>query len=119
MPDRRPPARLKRIYDAPSPEDGRRVLVDRVWPRGVSKERAELDLWCKDVAPSTELRKWYGHDPEKFEEFRSRYLAELKAPAAVAALADLAATQGPLTLLTASHAVAISQAAVLVDLLNG
>ena len=111
--------RIKRVYDAPSPEDGRRVLVDRVWPRGVSKERAELDLWCKDVAPSTELRKWYGHDPEKFEEFRSRYLAELKAPAAAAALADLGATRGPLTLLTASHAVAISQAAVLVDLLNG
>lgn len=114
-----PDVRVKRIYDAPAPDDGRRVLVDRVWPRGVSKQRAELDLWCKDVAPSTELRKWYGHDPDKFTEFRRRYLAELEAPAAVAALADLSATDGALTLLTASAAVHISQAAVLAGVLGG
>jgi len=120
MPERRhPDVRVKRIYDAPAPEDGRRVLVDRVWPRGVSKEHAELALWCKDVAPSTELRKWYGHDPDKFTEFRARYLKELETAGAAEALADLAATDGRLTLLTASKAVDISQAAVLADLLRG
>jgi uncharacterized protein YeaO (DUF488 family) len=68
----------KRIYDAPSPEDGCRILVDRLWPRGVSKERAELDYWMRDIAPSTELRKWYAHDPEHYEEFRARYWLELE-----------------------------------------
>ncbi|HZY76465.1 MAG TPA: DUF488 family protein [Jatrophihabitantaceae bacterium] len=119
MPDQGPDVRVKRIYDAPAAGDGRRVLVDRVWPRGVSKERAALDLWCKDVAPSAELRKWFGHDPEKFDEFRARYLKELEQPDAVAALADLRGTEGVLTLLTASQAVAISQAAVLADVLGG
>jgi uncharacterized protein YeaO (DUF488 family) len=69
--------RLKRAYDAPSDDDGTRILVERLWPRGVSKEAAAIDLWLKEVAPSTQLRKWYGHDPEKWEEFRKRYLAEL------------------------------------------
>jgi uncharacterized protein YeaO (DUF488 family) len=119
MPDPAPNVQVKRIYDAHAKDDGRRVLVDRVWPRGVSKERAGLDLWCKDVAPSTELRKWYGHDPDKFAEFRRRYLTELEEPAAVDALADLRATKGRLTLLTASHAVDISQATVLADVLGG
>jgi uncharacterized protein YeaO (DUF488 family) len=119
MPDGHPTVRVKRIYDAPDAGDGRRVLVDRVWPRGVSKERAALDLWCKDVAPSTELRKWYGHDPDKFDRFRERYVKELEEPSAVEALADLRATEGVLTLLTASQAVGISQAAVLADVLGG
>jgi uncharacterized protein YeaO (DUF488 family) len=113
-----PDVRVKRIYDAPASEDGRRVLVDRVWPRGVSKQRAALDLWCKDVAPSTELRKWYGHDPDRFAEFRRRYVKELKAQSAVDALADLKETDGVLTLLTAAQAVDISQAAVLADVLT-
>ena len=69
---------VKRIYEEPSPSDGARVLVDRLWPRGISKERANLTLWAKDVAPSTELRKWYDHDPAKFEEFTSKYKSELK-----------------------------------------
>ncbi|WAX55180.1 DUF488 family protein [Jatrophihabitans cynanchi] len=111
--------RVKRIYDDPVPDDGRRVLVDRVWPRGVSKERAALDLWCKDVAPSTELRKWYGHDPDKQKEFAARYRAELAAQPAAGALADLRATHGPLTLLTATHELGLSQAQVLADTLNG
>jgi uncharacterized protein YeaO (DUF488 family) len=119
MPDDQSSVRVKRIYDAPAAGDGRRVLVDRVWPRGVSKERAALDLWCKDVAPSTELRKWYGHDPERFDRFRERYLKELEQPAAAAAMADLRATDGVLTLLTASQAVHISQAAVLAGVLGG
>jgi uncharacterized protein YeaO (DUF488 family) len=69
--------RLKRAYDAPSDDDGTRILVERLWPRGVSKKEAAIDLWLKEVAPSTPLRKWYGHDPDKWEEFRKRYRAEL------------------------------------------
>jgi uncharacterized protein YeaO (DUF488 family) len=69
--------RLKRAYEEPSKDDGTRILVERLWPRGVSKEKAAIDLWLKEVAPSTELRKWYGHDPDRWEEFRRRYRAEL------------------------------------------
>jgi len=72
--------RVRRVYDTPAPDDGNRVLVDRIWPRGLAKARAGLDEWCKHVAPSTELRKWYNHDPARFEEFSSRYHAELKLP---------------------------------------
>ncbi len=71
--------RLKRAYDSPGPEDGLRVLVERLWPRGVRKEDARIDLWLKDAAPSQALRKWYAHDAEKWDEFRRRYLAELEA----------------------------------------
>lgn len=69
---------LKRVYEKPAKTDGTRVLVDRLWPRGLTKQRAAVDLWLKEIAPSTELRKWFGHDPEKWKEFRSRYRAELK-----------------------------------------
>jgi uncharacterized protein YeaO (DUF488 family) len=69
--------RLKRAYDAPAANDGYRVLVDRLWPRGVSKEDLEIDLWLKEIAPSDDLRKWFGHDPEKWEEFKKRYFREL------------------------------------------
>ena len=71
--------RVKRIYEAPAPDDGARVLVDRVWPRGVSKEEADLALWLKDIAPSTALRKWFGHDPARWDEFQKRYREELDA----------------------------------------
>lgn len=71
--------RLKRAYEPARPEDGCRILVERLWPRGVSKEAAQIDLWAKEAAPSTELRKWFGHDPEKWAEFRRRYRAELRA----------------------------------------
>jgi uncharacterized protein YeaO (DUF488 family) len=70
--------KLKRVYEDPSPEDGLRVLVDRLWPRGLTKERAAVDIWLKDVAPSTELRKWFGHDPDKWKEFQTRYRKELR-----------------------------------------
>ncbi len=95
--------------------------MDRVWPRGLSKERADLDRWCKAVAPSTELRKWYSHDPDKLAEFTKRYLGELEEPERAGALAELheTARHGTLTLLTASKRSDISQAAVLADLLNG
>jgi uncharacterized protein YeaO (DUF488 family) len=107
--------RIERIYEKPSSQDGRRVLVDRLWPRGVSKERAKLDDWCKEVAPSDELRRWYGHDPERFEEFAARYRAELAEGEQAEALARLAAEakSGTVTLLTATRDPEISQAAVL------
>jgi len=69
--------KVKRVYDAPDAGDGRRILVDRLWPRGLTKEKAKIDYWAKDVAPSNELRKWYGHEPGKWEEFKKRYFAEL------------------------------------------
>ncbi|HUY84929.1 MAG TPA: DUF488 domain-containing protein [Candidatus Dormibacteraeota bacterium] len=71
--------RLKRVYEPYEAQDGRRILVDRLWPRGLTKERAHIDLWLKDIAPSTELRQWFGHDPAKWPEFQKRYKAELKA----------------------------------------
>ena len=112
--------RLRRVYDDPSPDDGVRVLVDRVWPRGLTRAAVHLDEWTKDIAPSTQLRRWYGHRPERFTEFRRRYLIELRAaqPAAtVDRLRELART-GPVTLLTATRDVEHSQAAVLSDLLR-
>ena len=112
--------RLRRIYDAPKPDDGIRVLVDRLWPRGVSRPRALLDEWCKDVAPSPELRGWYHHDRELFGEFSRRYIEELSNPVPAAALAhlkELVRQQRPLTLLTAAKNPEISHAAVLLRLL--
>jgi uncharacterized protein YeaO (DUF488 family) len=111
---------IKRVYDEPQPDDGRRVLIDRIWPRGLSKERAHVDLWLKEVAPSTELRKWFGHDPEKFAEFRTRYEAELSSGPAQEALTQLRdlAEQGPLTLLFAAHDTEHNNAVVLRDLLT-
>ena len=112
--------RVRRVYAAPSPSDGARVLVDRIWPRGLRKDAAHLDEWAKDAAPSTELRQWYGHDPAKFDEFRRRYLDELSGSAQrkeLGRLRALAAT-GPVTLLTATRAVDISQAAVLAQVLG-
>lgn len=112
--------RIARVYDEPSPAGGARVLVDRLWPRGLSKESAALDEWLRDVAPSNELRKWYGHDPKLFDEFKDRYRAELAESPAAEALAALRemCERGPVTLLTASKALDISQAAVLADLLS-
>ncbi len=115
-----PEIRVRRVYDAPSPADGARVLVDRIWPRGLRKDAAHLTEWAKDAAPSTELRQWYGHDPEKFSEFRRRYLDELSGRvqrAELGKLRALAAT-GPVTLLTATRDVDISQAAVLAQVLR-
>jgi uncharacterized protein YeaO (DUF488 family) len=108
------------VYDAPEPDDGQRVLVDRLWPRGLSKARAALTDWCKEVAPSTELRKWYGHDPDRYEEFAERYRAELDDPEHADALARLKklAGHGRLTLLTAAKRSDISEATVLADLLT-
>ena len=111
---------VRRVYDEPEDSDGARVLVDRIWPRGMTKVRAALNEWCKDVAPSTELRKWYSHDPAKFEEFTRRYVVELEQAdrgRALQRLRNLAADRR-LTLLTASKDVDISEAAVLAAILN-
>ena len=111
---------VKRMYDEVGHNDGTRVLVDRVWPRGVSKQDARLDDWNKDVAPSSELRKWFGHDPEKFEEFSRRYREELETDQGREALQRLrdAPTGKRLTLLTATKDIEHSQVAVLRDLLS-
>jgi len=116
-----PDVRVRRVYDEPSPGDGTRVLVDRLWPRGLTKQQAALDEWVKDVAPSTELRRWYGHDPAKFGEFCRRYTDELShgtPRTALEHLAALAATGGAVTLLTATRDVDHSQAEVLAGLLR-
>jgi uncharacterized protein YeaO (DUF488 family) len=111
---------VRRVYEPPDPDDGQRVLVDRLWPRGLGKERARLDDWCKEIAPSNELRKWYGHDPDRYAEFARRYRPELGDPERAAALAHLRelAGNGRLTLLTATKRSDISEAAVLAGLLG-
>ena len=110
--------RVRRIYDPPEQGDGTRVLVDRVWPRGLRKADAPYDEWVKDVAPSTELRTWYGHDPDRFEEFRRRYRSELDGSQALDRLRELA-RDGDLTLLTATRSPEHSQARVLCEILGG
>ena len=115
-------AHIERIYDlAPRSGPCQRVLVDRLWPRGISKASADLDDWCKDVAPSTELRRWYGHRVERFEEFARLYRQELEVPPASDALAllRLAADSDGVTPVTATRDVAHSGARVLEDLLGG
>ena len=111
---------VRRVYDPPEANDGQRVLVDRLWPRGLSKERAHIDEWRKDIAPSNDLRKWYGHDPHQYAEFARRYRAELDDPERAAALVHLRelASHGRLTLLTATKRSDISEAAVLAELLG-
>jgi uncharacterized protein YeaO (DUF488 family) len=111
--------RVVRVYDEPVAGEYR-VLVDRVWPRGITKEAARLDLWLKDVAPSTELRHWYGHAPERFEEFRRRYEGELAEPPAADALRRLEELVGGhrVVLVTSTRDVPHSHAAVLASLLN-
>jgi uncharacterized protein YeaO (DUF488 family) len=110
---------VRRIYDDPMPNDGTRVLVDRIWPRGMSKARAHLDEWCQQIAPSTELRTWYRHDRTLFDEFARRYRDELTEPGPAALLVHLnqLSRQQMLTLLTATKEVDISEAAVLADLI--
>lgn len=102
-PDRVGAFRVRRVYDDPSPDDGFRVLVDRLWPRGVSKERAELDLWLKEVAPSTELRQWFHHEDPPFAEFRARYEEELAANPAVEELREVGRAHPVVTLLVGAR----------------
>jgi uncharacterized protein YeaO (DUF488 family) len=111
---------VRRVYDPKKRCDGTRVLVDRIWPRGLTKAKADLHEWCKEVAPSTELRKWYRHDPQRFNEFVRRYHVELKQPERSDALAHLRdlAKKRTLTLLTATKEPEISEAEVLAEMLR-
>jgi uncharacterized protein YeaO (DUF488 family) len=110
--------RLKRAYEPASPSDGYRVLIDRLWPRGLSKKRAQLDEWEKELPPSTELRKWFGHEPSRFPEFRRRYISELRRKRQ--RLTDLRrrARQGALTLVYSAHDTEHNDAVVLADVLR-
>lgn len=110
--------RIKRIYDDPVADDGYRVLVDRIWPRGVSKERARLDRWVKDVAPTTTLRSWFGHQDSKWAEFQERYRAELAKNQAVDELRGIIADNADVTLLFSARNEAQNQAVVLRDFLS-
>ena len=109
--------KLKRAYEPPSRADGERVLVERLWPRGIRKEALELDEWAKEIAPSAALRKWFGHDPERWSEFKRRYRAELKRKAASERLHQLAerAAAGTLTLVFSTHDAEHNNAVVLRD----
>lgn len=110
--------RIKRTYDPPAPGDGRRFLVERLWPRGVKKDDLGLDAWLRDVAPSTELRKWFGHQVERWDEFRARYRAELDANADALAPLFAAARRGTITLLYSAHDEQHNSAVVLRDYLQ-
>lgn len=111
--------RLKRAYQPPTRDDGVRILIDRLWPRGMTKKSAAIDEWFKDVAPSTELRQWFGHDPSRWEEFRRRYARELRrSPEHLDKLRDRA-RQGPITLVFSAHDEIHNDAVVLRDLLLG
>jgi uncharacterized protein YeaO (DUF488 family) len=109
---------IKRVYEEPDPADGLRMLVDRLWPRGLTKEKARIDIWLKDIAPSTELRKWFGHDPAKWTEFQARYRQELKSKSDL--LADLKekAAKGRVTLLYGAKDEVHNEAVVLQALLQ-
>jgi uncharacterized protein YeaO (DUF488 family) len=111
--------RLKRAYDPPSRDDGTRILVDRLWPRGISKEKAALDQWMKEIAPSTELRTWFAHDPKRWTEFRRRYTKELRRHSDLVAELRSLARAGSVTLVYAAHDEAHNDAVVLRDLLLG
>jgi len=117
----KPKVQVRRAYEEAAPQDGTRVLVDRIWPRGLTKDKAHLDEWCKQIAPSTALRKWYGHDPARFAEFARRYRAELEESERAEALQHLRelAKKQTLTLLTATKHAEISEAVVLADLVRG
>lgn len=105
--------RLKRIYEEPAPEDGLRVLVDRVWPRGISREAARIDRWLRELAPSTELRKWFGHKPDRFEAFRTKYEQELTPHSELLASLREEARSGTVTLLFGAKDVEHNNAVVL------
>jgi uncharacterized protein YeaO (DUF488 family) len=110
--------RLKRAYEPAGVEDGYRVLIDRLWPRGVSREKAKLDAWERELAPGTELRRWFGHDPARFEEFRRRYVEELQNERPRLAALRRRAREGTLTLVYAAHDEENNDAVVLAEVLR-
>jgi uncharacterized protein YeaO (DUF488 family) len=109
---------LKRVYDPAEPTDGHRVLIDRLWPRGVSRDRAQLDDWVKELAPSKELRQWFGHEPERFDEFRLRYIQELRDQRPRLTSLRRRAREGRLTLVYAAHDAEHNDAVVLAEVLR-
>jgi uncharacterized protein YeaO (DUF488 family) len=110
--------RIKRVYSEPEEKDGERILVDRLWPRGLTKEKAKVDLWLKEIAPSNELRKWFSHDPKKWPEFKRKYLEELKTLNEPTALLRQEASQGTITLLYGARDEEHNEAVVLLELLQ-
>jgi uncharacterized protein YeaO (DUF488 family) len=114
----KPSIQIKRVYDGSKPDDGLRILIDRLWPRGLSKSALKLDAWVKHLSPTNELRKWYQHDPDKFAEFRLRYMAELKAQGEPLAELRKAVRGHTVTLLTATKELDLSHATVLRELLG-
>ena len=111
--------RIKRVYDPPEPSDGYRVLVDRLWPRGITRERAQLDEWARELAPSSELRRWFGHDPARFEEFRRRYAAELAAHPEKLEELRARARAGTLTLVYSARDTEHNDAVAAAEVLRG
>ena len=109
---------VKRIYEAPEHQDGYRVLIDRVWPRGVSRKRAQIDEWARELAPSDALRRWFGHDPDRFEEFRSRYRGELKGQRERVAELRRRAKTGPLTIIYSARDREHNNAVVLAEIVR-
>jgi uncharacterized protein YeaO (DUF488 family) len=109
---------IKRVYDPPAPSDGYRVLIDRLWPRGITRERAHLDEWARELAPSSELRRWFGHDPARFEEFRRRYDAELAAHGEKLRELRSRARTGTLTLVYSARDTRHNDAVVIAELLR-
>ena len=109
--------RTKRAYEAPAPQDGTRILIDRLWPRGIKKEALAVDQWCKELAPSTALRQWFGHDPARWKEFERRYAAELQPHAAQLDALRTLARKGTLTLVYGAHDELHNNAVVLRALL--
>jgi uncharacterized protein YeaO (DUF488 family) len=110
--------KTKRVYDPPSPDDGTRILVDRLWPRGITNEDAEVDEWMKEVAPSNELRRWFSHDPSKWNDFRKRYAQELKGKADLTDKIRKKAEKATVTLLFAARDVAHNNATALKEILS-
>ncbi|MGH2644195.1 MAG: DUF488 domain-containing protein [Chitinophagaceae bacterium] len=110
--------KLKRVYEAPEKSDGYRILVDRIWPRGMTKEKASVDLWLKEIGPSNDLRKWFGHDPEKWVEFKNRYMKELETDKEEIATLKQHISKGALTLVYSAKDEAHNQAVVIKEYLN-
>lgn len=110
--------KIKRIYEAPSPDDGYRVLIDRIWPRGISKEKGEIDTWAKEVAPSSELRKWYNHDHNKWEEFKQKYFAELEQNQEAVAEFRAKISKGAVTFLFSSKELKLNNAYALKEFIE-
>jgi uncharacterized protein YeaO (DUF488 family) len=110
--------KIKRVYEAPEKSDGFRVLVDRVWPRGMTKEKASIDMWLKEIGPSTALRKWFGHDPERWTEFKKRYMQELKADKEEVATLKQHTSKGAVTLVYSAKDEAHNQAVVIREFLQ-